>query len=435
MSNTVISIEHISKSYQLGVINTGTFRGDLQRWWARQRGLPDPHLRIGEKDHGNRHGETLWALKDINFQVKQGEALGIIGRNGAGKSTLLKILSRVTATTSGMVKVKGRIASLLEVGTGFHPELTGRENIFLNGAILGMSRQEITSKFEEIVDFSGVEQFIDTPVKRYSSGMYVRLAFAVAAHLEPEILIVDEVLAVGDMDFQKKCLGKMNDVAETGRTVLFVSHNMTAITRLCQRVILLEKGTVISDGASTDVIANYLASSIGSVAEREWPDINRAPGSETAKLRSVRVYDNTGNLSAALDIRRPFRVEMEYDVFEGGRILVPNFHFYNGENLCVFITTDQDKTWKNAARPAGHYISTVYIPGNFLAEGTLTVLVALSEMNPVVVHFALAETVAFQVVDSLDGDSMRGDYGGPLPGVIRPALEWTTKYRKAKEEA
>jgi lipopolysaccharide transport system ATP-binding protein len=430
MPPTVISIEHVSKSYQLGTINTGTFRGDLQRGWARLRGLPDPTLKIGEKDHGNRQGETLWALKDVNFQVQQGEALGIIGRNGAGKSTLLKILSRVTATTSGVVKVKGRIASLLEVGTGFHPELTGRENVFLNGAIMGMSKTEISRKFEEIVDFSGVEQFIDTPVKRYSSGMYVRLAFSVAAHLEPEILIVDEVLAVGDMDFQKKCLGKMNDVTETGRTVLFVSHNMTAITRLCQRVVLMEKGAVVSDGVSTEVIAHYLASSIGSVAVREWPDHNEAPGSKTAKLKSVRVSDYAGNSSATIDIRKPFQVEMEYAVFEDGRILVPNFHFYNGENVCVFITYDQDKTWKNKPRPAGHYISRVHIPGNFLAEGTLTVLVALSELNPVVVHFALSETVAFQVVDSLDGDSMRGEYGGPLPGVIRPALEWTTDYQK-----
>ncbi len=367
------------------------------------------------------------------MQVQQGEALGIIGRNGAGKSTLLKILSRVTAPTSGVVKVKGRIASLLEIGTGFHAELTGRENIYLNGAIMGMNRAEIAHKFDEIVDFSGVEQYIDTPVKRYSSGMYVRLAFAVAAHLEPEILIVDEVLAVGDTDFQKKCLGKMNDVTETGRTVLFVSHNMTAITRLCRRVALIEKGEVVLDGVSTDVISHYLASNIGSVAMREWPDLNEAPGTHIAKLRLVRVRDNAGHPSAALDIRKPFQVEMEYEVFEGGRVLAPNFHFYNGENVCVFITVDQDKTWKNKPRPAGHYVSTVHIPGNFLAEGTLTVLVALSELNPVVVHFALAEVVAFQVVDSLDGDSMRGDYGKALPGVIRPALEWTTDYRKVKE--
>lgn len=244
MANTVISVENVSKQYRLGVIGTGTFRNDLKLWWAKARNKPNPLALVDEVDHGNRDGEILWALKDVSFKVEQGEALGIIGRNGAGKSTLLKILSRVTSPTSGEVKVKGRIASLLEVGTGFHPELTGRENIFLNGAIMGMSRAEVAQKFDEIVDFSGVERFIDTPVKRYSSGMYVRLAFAVAAHLEPEILIVDEVLAVGDAEFQKKCLGKMGDVASEGRTVLFVSHNMNAIEQLCNSCILLRNGMV-----------------------------------------------------------------------------------------------------------------------------------------------------------------------------------------------
>ncbi len=237
MSNVVISVENLSKAYRLGQIGTGTLTNDLKVWWAKKRGKPNPLLKIGEADHGNRDGETVWALKDINFQVEQGEVLGIIGRNGAGKSTLLKILSRVTAPTGGQIKVKGRIASLLEVGTGFHPDLTGRENIYLNGAILGMTREEVSRKFDEIVAFAEVEKFIDTPVKRYSSGMYVRLAFAVAAHLDPEILVVDEVLAVGDAEFQKKCLGKMGDVAKGGRTVLFVSHNMQAITRLCKHGI------------------------------------------------------------------------------------------------------------------------------------------------------------------------------------------------------
>jgi lipopolysaccharide transport system ATP-binding protein len=261
MPDTVISVENLSKTYQLGVIGTGTFYGDLNRWWAKQRGRPDPYLKVGQKDHGNKQGETIWALNDINFTVQQGQALGIIGRNGAGKSTLLKILSRVTAPTSGKVKVKGRIASLLEVGTGFHPELTGRENIYLNGAILGMNKTEINRKFDEIVDFSGVEKFIDTPVKRYSSGMYVRLAFAVAAHLEPEILVVDEVLAVGDADFQKKCLGKMGDVAHEGRTVLFVSHNMAAISNLCNTCIWIDSGRVRTSGYSSEVIEKYMSDS------------------------------------------------------------------------------------------------------------------------------------------------------------------------------
>ncbi len=255
---TVISVENLSKTYRLGQIGTGTFTHDLNVWWAKLRGQPDPRLKIGQADHGNRDGEELMALRDVSFTVQQGEVLGIIGRNGAGKSTLLKILSRVTAPTSGRIRAKGRVASLLEVGTGFHPELTGRENVYLNGAILGMTKAEVARKFDEIVDFAGVEKFIDTPVKRYSSGMYVRLAFAVAAHLDPEILVVDEVLAVGDAEFQKKCLGKMGEVAQGGRTVLFVSHNMAAVQGLCQKALLLDKGSLKTLGATREVIDLYI---------------------------------------------------------------------------------------------------------------------------------------------------------------------------------
>jgi lipopolysaccharide transport system ATP-binding protein len=259
MSNIVISVEQLTKQYDLGVIGTGTLSRDLNRWWAKLRRKPDPYTRIGQKDHFERLGESILALDDVSFTVNQGEALGIIGKNGAGKSTLLKILSRVTAPSSGVVKIRGRIGSLLEVGTGFHPELTGRENVYLNGAILGMRKEEVDRKFDEIVDFSGVEKFIDTPVKRYSSGMYVRLAFAVAAHLDPEILVVDEVLAVGDVEFQKKCLGKMGDVAEEGRTVLFVSHNMGAIRQLCTRGILLSKGVIAFKGSPENTVDEYLS--------------------------------------------------------------------------------------------------------------------------------------------------------------------------------
>jgi lipopolysaccharide transport system ATP-binding protein len=258
----VISVEKISKFYRLGIINTGTFADDLKIWWARTRGKPNPLLRIGQADNTHLIGKEIWALRDINFKVERGEALGIIGRNGAGKSTLLKILSRVTAPTSGEIKVKGRIASLLEVGTGFHPDLTGRENIYLNGAILGMTKEEVNRKMDEIVDFSGVGPFIETPVKRYSSGMYVRLAFAVAAHLDPEILLLDEVLAVGDIEFQKKCLGKMGEVAREGRTVLFVSHNMASIINLCPRSILVESGEVVDDGDSSEIVSRYLANNV-----------------------------------------------------------------------------------------------------------------------------------------------------------------------------
>src|SRR5690554_5893922 len=258
MPDLVIKVEDLGKKYRLGTIGTGTLRHDLNRWWKILRGKEDPYSKIGEGSQGHPNQDEYWALKKVNFEVKRGDVLGIIGKNGAGKSSLLKILSRITTPTIGQIKIKGRIASLLEVGTGFHPELTGRENIFLNGAILGMTKNEIKNKLDEIIAFSGVEQYIDTPVKRYSSGMYVRLAFAVAAHLEPEILIVDEVLAVGDAEFQKRCLGKMNKIATEGRTILFVSHNMAAVESLCTTGIVLDKGEINFIGNINDAANKYL---------------------------------------------------------------------------------------------------------------------------------------------------------------------------------
>lgn len=282
MSNPVIKVENLSKQYRLGEVGTGTISHDLNRWWHRIRGKEDPYLRIGETNDRSSKGnsEYVWALQDINFEVQQGEVLGIIGKNGAGKSTLLKILSKVTAPTTGSIKAKGRIASLLEVGTGFHPELTGRENIYLNGTILGMSKQEVTAKLDEIVDFSGVERYLDTPVKRYSSGMMVRLGFAVAAHLEPEILIVDEVLAVGDAEFQKKAVGKMQEVSkEGGRTVLFVSHNMASISALCTKIIVLKNGSLIYEGNKSDGIEKYLEYSYDNSNEVDVEEYPRSAGS------------------------------------------------------------------------------------------------------------------------------------------------------------
>lgn len=261
MGDIVIQVENLWKEYRLGVINHHTLTHDLQSWWSRVRGKEDPNSKVGLSS-SSQPAERFWALRDISLNVEQGDILGIVGRNGAGKSTLLKILSQVTAPTRGEVRLKGRIASLLEVGTGFHPELTGRENVFLNGAILGMGKAEVRSKLDEIIAFAEVEQFIDTPVKRYSSGMYVRLAFAVAAHLEPEILVVDEVLAVGDAQFQKKCLGKMEDVGREGRTVLFVSHNMGLVQQLCRKGLFIEKGTVAYAGAIADVVQSYLAAGL-----------------------------------------------------------------------------------------------------------------------------------------------------------------------------
>ena len=329
MSSVVISVEGLSKEYRLGQIGTGTLAYDLNVWWAKVRGKPNPLRRIGEADHGNREGETIWALKNLNFTVEQGETLGIIGRNGAGKSTLLKILSRVTAPTRGRVKVKGRIASLLEVGTGFHPDLTGRENTYLNGAILGMTRKEVTRKMDEIVAFAEIEQFLDTPVKRYSSGMYVRLAFAVAAHLDPEILVVDEVLAVGDAAFQKKCLGKMGDVAKEGRTVLFVSHNMGSVQQLCQNGILLNLGSIEIIGEMRSVVAKYLS---------EGTDEN--DGYVNLATRG----DRSGNRDALFKSVELLGVSGRQNMFQFGspltlRIMLEVFRYLGSPPLIIVITT------------------------------------------------------------------------------------------------
>lgn len=287
MSDIVIKVENLSKAYQIGQIGTGTISRDLERFWTTKiMGKDDPFLKIGQVNDRSIKGESdiVWSLKDINFEINQGDAVGIIGKNGAGKSTLLKLLSRVTSPTTGEIKVKGRIASLLEVGTGFHPELTGRENIFLNGAILGMRKNEIVRKLDEIIDFSGVERYIDTPVKRYSSGMYVRLAFAVAANLESEILIVDEVLAVGDAEFQKKCLGKMGDISKgQGRTVLFVSHNMAAVKSLCSKGIVLDKGHLVNYSSAEESISFY---STNSLTEYDTPSIHKSFSNKIAILHS-----------------------------------------------------------------------------------------------------------------------------------------------------
>ncbi len=296
MSETVIKVENISKAYRLGQIGGGTLKEDFTRWCAKLRGQPDPLLKIGEEQHARHIGEQFWALDKVSFEVKQGEVLGIIGRNGAGKSTLLKILSQVTTPTSGEIKIKGRIASLLEVGTGFHPELTGRENVFLNGAILGMTKAEIRKKFDEIVAFSEIEEFIDTPVKRYSSGMYVRLAFAVAAHLEPEILICDEVLAVGDQQFQDKCIGKMKDVSKGGRTVLFVSHNMNAINALCSNAVVLKQGQVIFQGKVEESLQHYGISSTVSGS------IDLASKKQGSYLQSLNIIQNAKFSSGILRV-------------------------------------------------------------------------------------------------------------------------------------
>jgi lipopolysaccharide transport system ATP-binding protein len=334
MTDTVIRIEHLSKQYKLGLIGGRRLQEDVQRWWAQLRGKPDPLLKIGEENHGNCDGEYIWALRDVSFDVKPGEIVGIIGRNGAGKSTVLKILSRIMAPTAGRVKIKGRIASLLEVGTGFHPELTGRENIYLNGTILGMTKQDIKRKFDEIVAFSEIEQFIDTPVKRYSSGMNVRLAFAVAAHLEPEILVVDEVLAVGDIAFQKKCLGKMHDVSENeGRTVLFVSHNMQVVRALCQRGILLNQGRVVVNAPIMETIASYNEQlrKLEFNAETEVRNKQVRRGSGAVRFTTIKMQTQEGKDSQQFMMGDTIRFVLSFKVFKEVENLYVSVIFKSGK--------------------------------------------------------------------------------------------------------
>lgn len=409
----VIKVENLAKLYRLGGTSHNSLRDALMSF-----------VKSASKDEKRE----LWALRDINFEVKDGETLGIIGHNGAGKSTLLKILSRITKPTSGKIEIRGRIGSLLEVGTGFHNELSGRENIYLNGAILGMKRTEINQKFDEIVAFSEVEKFLDTPVKHYSSGMYMRLAFSVAAHLDPEVLIVDEVLAVGDMAFQKKCLNKMRDFSETGRTVLFVSHDMQSIARLCQRVIWMKGGKVIADGETNEVIGKYLNEQTQSGAEKSWETAEYQPGNEFAKLLRVRIFDETGETASAVDIRRNVSIEMVYEILQEGKTIVPNFHLYNEQGVCLFVAHDWNSEWRTKPRLRGKYISRMEIPGNFLAEGTIFVTVAATTYDPLEVHFVERDAVTFSVIDSLEGDSARGDYAGVLPGIVRPVFDWETEF-------
>jgi len=444
-NDIAIKVENLSKVYRIGLKEErhDSFAGAIFDFiksplknYRKYRSLYKfDDIKPGQDQNpGNNASDIIWALKDMSFEVKQGEALGIIGRNGAGKSTLLKILCRITAPTSGCAEIRGRVSSLLEVGTGFHPELTGRQNIYLNGTILGMSKKEVDRKFDKIVEFSGVEKFLDTPVKRYSSGMKVRLAFSVAAHLEPEILIIDEVLAVGDADFQKKCLNKMEDVGQQGRTVLFVSHNMPAVTRLCERTILLDEGKVIEDGPSHQVVSAYLNSESGTPAERVWHDPTKAPAGDIARLRAVRVRGGDGQITEVVDIRRQFRIEMEYEVLKSGRVLLPHFGLDNDEGLCAFVTVDQDATWRRRPRPKGRYISTVCIPGNLLSEGLMFVSCHCLTLNPNTSQFHERSAVALNVVDSHDGDSARGDYVGRMSGMVRPLLKWNTQFTPNPQE-
>jgi lipopolysaccharide transport system ATP-binding protein len=424
VSDVAVSVEGLGKRYRIGH-QTDPYGRLTESLWGALR-APIDMVRRKRREAG----EWIWALRDVSFELRQGEVVGVIGRNGAGKTTLLKVLSRITEPTTGTVALRGRVGSLLEVGTGFHPELTGRENVFMSGAVLGMRRAEITRKFDEIVDFAGIGQFLDTPVKRYSSGMQVRLGFAVAAHLEPEILFIDEVLAVGDAEFQKKCLGKMSELGRGGRTILFVSHSMPAILRLCEQAVLLDHGRAVTSGPTPEVVRAYLESDVGRTSERRWDDPATAPGDEVARLSAVRVVPAHGGRGDEVDIREPLDIEVRY-WSAAPRQFRPfvNLHFYNDEGTCLFVTHDTaNREWRDTPRASGAVRASVRIPGNFLAEGRVTVTVAVSSMNPTVVHALELDAVAFHVVDRSEGDGVRGDYATDWPGVVRPMLDWKVEW-------
>lgn len=420
---TVIQVESLSKSYRLGTIGGGTLRDDVSRWLAKLRGKEDPNLQIGQEHHARLMGQEFWALQDVNFEVKQGEILGIIGRNGAGKSTLLKILSRVTAPTSGEVKVRGRIASLLEVGTGFHPELTGRENVFLNGAILGMTKGEIKKKFDEIVDFSGVEDFIDTPVKRYSSGMYVRLAFAVAAHLEPEILIVDEVLAVGDVEFQKKCIGKMQDVSKGGRTILFVSHNMTAVSSLCEKAVLMKDGQIIQQGEAAKVIDGYFGGA--KMAENlNWAG---QVGDDQVCVYRAGVVGLSGQ-AGTLKTDVPIVLEVEVKVFKPTHGLIVGWEVWSQKDqLLAYSSSDDNQPPPAVTTQPGNYKWQMEIPANFLAAGSYNAYLDVGIHN--IRRIVPEKNIGLRLhVENSSGIGRR-HLTDIWSNIIRPAWRWTCAAR------
>lgn len=437
-NDIAIKLENVNKVYRLGAKDESdesllqSFMSMVKspvKNYRKYRSLYDFSDLDFDNPDVNPDPNILWALRNVSFNVHQGEVVGIIGRNGAGKSTLLKILSKITPPARGRVEIHGRTSSLLEVGTGFHNELTGRENVYLNATILGMRKKEVDRKFDEIVEFSGVEKFLDTPVKRYSSGMRVRLAFSVAAHLEPEILIIDEVLAVGDAAFQEKCLNKMEDVGHQGRTVFFVSHNMPAVTRLCQRVVSLQNGQVVADGPAHEIVAAYMHDGHASAATRSWETLETSPGGDIARLRQVRVKQDNGQTAASFDIRSTVGLEMTFEVIEEGYSMLPHFKLLNDEGVLAFISVDLDPEWRKKKRPKGTYTATAWIPGNLLAEGNFFIHAALTTMQPLsLLQFHEREAVSFQVFDPMEGDSARGDWAKDIRGLIRPLLRWETEF-------
>ncbi|MGJ8592080.1 MAG: ABC transporter ATP-binding protein [Aquaticitalea sp.] len=424
---SIIKVENISKQYRLGTIGTGTLSHDITRWWYNVRGKEDPYLKVGESNDRTSVGSSdyVWALKDINFEVKPGEILGIIGKNGAGKSTLLKLLSRVTAPTTGKITCHGRIASLLEVGTGFHPELTGRENIFLNGAILGMTKKEIASKFDEIVEFAGCQKYIETPVKRYSSGMYVRLAFAVAAHLEPDILVVDEVLAVGDAEFQKKAIGKMQDVSRNGgRTVLFVSHNMSAVKSLCTRGIVLQNGGSVFAGTAEEAVSFYLKDGNNEILNENI--FNNLVIDNAIKLNKISVKNKSRTIQDPIVEDDTIELLTDIDVIGNPEQYHITYHLFNELGEAIFSMSHKRRDLK---LQSGHNRLLCTIPKNFLQAGSFS-LKFLVVKNKKSVIYNEDSIISFTVVNA--GKEI-GSFMGKEPGFITPNFEWTIENTKSND--
>ena len=426
--NPIIEVENISKKYRIRRegqdLPYHTIREELVNVFKK----PIDYL-TGKKNTR----EDFWALTDVSFKVEPGEILGLIGPNGAGKSTLLKVLTRVTPPTEGRAIIGGKMGSLLDIGTGFHPELTGRENIYLNGAILGMRKKEIDKKFNEMIEFSGIGKFLDTPIKRYSGGMCVRLAFSIAAFLEPDILLIDEVLSVGDAAFQKKSLEKMEEITKGGkRTVIFVSHNMGAVQNLCGRAILLNKGKVVKIGPTNEVIHTYLHSQDISWAERSFDNARQAPGDDLMRLKSVKVKNALGKVSGDIDIKETVFIEIEYWNLKPGSQRVAGLHFWNEEGIHLFTSYDLHNTdWRKRNLGTGLVKSICKIPGNFLAEGRISVSLLISTHLPLPMgHINVRDIVSFNIFDPFSGDSVKGDYDTAWPGVVRPMLEWEDSFKE-----
>jgi lipopolysaccharide transport system ATP-binding protein len=429
MSKVVLKVENISKQYRLGQLGTGTISHDLNRMWAKMNGKEDPYLKVGDTNDRSKSGgsDYVWSLKDINFEIKQGEVLGIIGKNGAGKSTLLKILSQITTPTTGQIKVKGRIAALLEVGTGFHPDLTGRENIFLNGAILGMTKQEIKIKFDEIIDFSGVAKYLDTPVKRYSSGMMVRLGFAVAAHLEPEILIVDEVLAVGDQEFQDKCIGKMKDVSNSGRTVLFVSHNLGAVQNLCGTCLYLKNGQIKESGITSNIIESYLGENRNIQLTGEIPsDFYRQYGTGEAYFKKILIKDLENNVIDRLAFSQPFKVVLELDVLKDLKNVMININLGTtlGQSFLYAVEKNEIGYVAKNLTSGKHNVEVTFslklLPGNYSFTLGLNYLANGTTIDWV-------ENVCFISVDKIGYNKNENYPWDSVHGYIEPETKWNYK--------